>query len=239
MAAGAEKFTILVATTWTLPSSLALIGMSYSPNTVLSPTPPAPRTLPCRGVMVLGVPTVQTLRLVFPCCPATGTGAAGISTTVALDGLPGLCARCRPSLAHACSSCRGAFCLGLLARIGELALATLYPLEYARCCSRLWNIAISLSVLEQRAFAMDHRELCSAMLADWGLPRVFHQPAFLPSSQMKVGLCRGLTRFRDCPFLHLSSFIAEIFVAEEAERPIFSESVVRDCLPACRSTPLP
>jgi hypothetical protein len=75
-------------------------------------------------------------------------------------------------------------------------------------------------VLEQRAFAMDHRELCSAMLADWGLPRVFHQPAFFAEQPDESGYAEGSREFVIAHSLHLSSFIAEIFVAEEAERPI-------------------
>ena len=62
----------------------------------------------------------------------------------------------------------------------RLALATMYPLEYAKVLQQtpLGVTGIPLAVLEQRAFAMDHRELCSAMLADWGFPRIFHLPAF-------------------------------------------------------------
>ncbi|BAL25566.1 diguanylate cyclase [Azoarcus sp. KH32C] len=66
------------------------------------------------------------------------------------------------------------FSLGLLSRVGELSLATLYPFDYARVldAARQAN-ALPLVVLEQEEFALSHVELTGAMLADWGLPTVF------------------------------------------------------------------
>jgi Predicted signal transduction protein len=62
-----------------------------------------------------------------------------------------------------------AFSLGLLARVGELALATLYPDAFARLLADIQrNPQHQQVVLEDQAFAMNHRELGAAMLADWG-----------------------------------------------------------------------
>lgn len=67
-----------------------------------------------------------------------------------------------------------AFSVGLLARIGELALATLYSDEYARILRAASKLrAGELARLENDAFAMTHGELSAAMLADWGLPKIF------------------------------------------------------------------
>ena len=66
------------------------------------------------------------------------------------------------------------FSAGLLARVGELALATLYPLDYDRVLTDARRMPdAKLTELEARSFAMNHRELTAAMLADWGLPKVF------------------------------------------------------------------
>lgn len=70
-----------------------------------------------------------------------------------------------------------AFSLGLLARVGELALATLYPDAFSRLLGELQRDPGQLQAeLEDRAFAMNHRELAAAMLTDWGIPDVLVQP---------------------------------------------------------------
>ncbi|TVT49120.1 MAG: diguanylate cyclase [Denitromonas halophila] len=72
------------------------------------------------------------------------------------------------------------FCLGLLSRIGELALATIYPGPYGEVLMLLKTAEASdLAACERAAFAMDHRELTAAMLADWGLPSLFVDTAAL------------------------------------------------------------
>ena len=175
------------------------------------------------ALMVLGVPTVRTLALGFSLlsnyrdgrCRNFDYGRYWTGCLVYALAMQAVTLRTRAAAAEE------TFCLGLLARIGELALATLYPLEYAKVLQQTLEYRdIPLSVLEQRAFAMDHRELCSAMLADWGLPRVFHQPAFFAEQPDESGYAEGSREFVIAHSLHLSSFIAEIFVAEEAERPI-------------------
>ncbi|MCZ4303676.1 diguanylate cyclase [Zoogloeaceae bacterium G21618-S1] len=72
------------------------------------------------------------------------------------------------------------FCLGLLSHIGELALATIYPGPYGEVLAlQKAAEASDLAVCERTAFAMDHRELTAAMLADWGLPSLFVETAAL------------------------------------------------------------
>ncbi len=72
------------------------------------------------------------------------------------------------------------FCLGLLSHIGELALATIYPGPYSEVLTlQKMAEASDLAVCERTAFAMDHRELTAAMLADWGLPPLFVESAAL------------------------------------------------------------
>ncbi|MEN3113121.1 diguanylate cyclase [Uliginosibacterium paludis] len=70
------------------------------------------------------------------------------------------------------------YCLGLLARVGQLALATLYPHDYSRICQEAGSDPLQLLEHETRAFAMNSAELGAAMLADWGLPRLFCDAAF-------------------------------------------------------------
>lgn len=113
-----------------------------------------------------------------------------------------------------------AFSVGLLARIGELALATLYSEEYARILRAASKLRPGeLARMEGDAFAMTHCELSAAMLTDWGLPRLFvesvrrHEDAADPGSE-ENGRDRMLVRM-----LALAREIAELCLAPADERP--------------------
>lgn len=63
------------------------------------------------------------------------------------------------------------FTCGLLAGIGRLALATVYPATYAEVLqAHAQATRATLLVPERERFLTDHVELGTAMLADWGLP---------------------------------------------------------------------
>lgn len=64
-----------------------------------------------------------------------------------------------------------AFTLGLLADIGRLALATVWPEEYGECLERADGAA--LLAMENERFAIDHEALSVMLLEDWGFPAVF------------------------------------------------------------------
>lgn len=62
-----------------------------------------------------------------------------------------------------------AFCAGLLAHVGRLALATAMPGPYARLLEECQDAA-ELRGREQAAFGIDHVALADALLEDWGFP---------------------------------------------------------------------
>ncbi|MBI1381819.1 MAG: diguanylate cyclase [Planctomycetaceae bacterium] len=67
-----------------------------------------------------------------------------------------------------------AFTLGLLARVGELALATVHPEEYSGLLGRArTETGLDLRQAECDVFGIDHSEVTEAMLRDWGLPDSF------------------------------------------------------------------
>jgi len=69
-----------------------------------------------------------------------------------------------------------AFTLGLLARIGRLALASVHPAEYARLLLRLKSDrTLDLAHAEREAFCIQHREVAAAIAEDWGLPVLFSE----------------------------------------------------------------
>jgi diguanylate cyclase (GGDEF)-like protein len=69
------------------------------------------------------------------------------------------------------------FVCGLLAQVGKLALATVYPNDYNAILSAHQNEpAQALSDHERVRLETDHVELGIVMMTDWGLPKVFTGP---------------------------------------------------------------
>ena len=69
------------------------------------------------------------------------------------------------------------FICGLLAQVGQLALATAYPDEYSGVLATYQaDRSQSLLALERVQLETDHTELGIVMMADWGLPKVFTEP---------------------------------------------------------------
>ena len=174
------------------------------------------------ALMVLGLPAVRTLALGFSLlssyrdgnCKGFDYGRYWTGCLVYALAMQAITQRTRVAAAEE------TFCLGLLVRIGELALATLYPQDYGKVLQQTVEYRdVPLVALEQRAFALNHRELASAMLADWGLPRIFHEPAYFAEVPEESGYADGSREFVIVNSLHLASFVAEVFLAEEAERP--------------------
>lgn len=69
------------------------------------------------------------------------------------------------------------FVCGLLAQVGQLALATVYPDEYnAVLMAQHADPAQAIIVHERACLETDHIELGIVMMSDWGMPRVFTGP---------------------------------------------------------------
>jgi len=102
-----------------------------------------------------------------------------------------------------------AFTLGLLARIGRLALASVHPGEYATVLTRLsQDRTLDLLQLERDAFCIQHRQVGAAIAEDWGLPPVFAEVALhiegripesldWPESKSYLGLLGASARLAD------------------------------------------
>lgn len=60
-----------------------------------------------------------------------------------------------------------AFSIGLMAEIGRLALAQIYPEEYASCLDNHYG---NLLQQEETAFLINHQQVTLAMLREWGMP---------------------------------------------------------------------
>ncbi len=173
------------------------------------------------ALMVLGLPAVRTMALGFSLLSSYRKGiCAGFdyvrfwsSSLLMALSMQVIALRVRTVGADE------AFSVGLLARVGELALATLYPAEYSRLLLEAQRSpALKLSELEQRSFAMNHRELSAAMLADWGVPSVFTGPVFYYEQVEKSHFGEGSRELLLMQCLVLSRSIAEICLAPEIEQ---------------------
>lgn len=174
------------------------------------------------ALMVLGIPAVRTMALGFSLLSNYRNGGCkefdydrfwSFSLLMAL-GMQLLTQRTRAAAPDE------TFCLGLLARIGELGLATLYPDVYADILREHHQFPETRMVdLEQRFFAMTHRELTSAMLTDWGLPKIFTEAAYYFEQPERAGFQPDGREQTLTHSLMVAEAIAELCLGSELERP--------------------
>jgi diguanylate cyclase (GGDEF)-like protein len=174
------------------------------------------------ALMVLGIPAVRAMALGFSLLSNYRSGGCkefdyerywSFSLLMAL-GMQLLTQRTRAAAPDE------TFCLGLLARVGELALATLYPEAYAQILREHRQFPETRAVdLEQRSFAMTHRELTVAMLTDWGLPKIFTEPVYYFEQPERAGYQVGGREHALTQSLIMAEAIAELCLTSDLERP--------------------
>ncbi len=173
------------------------------------------------ALVVLGMPAVRNLALGFSLLSQHKEGgcrgfdyprfwASSLACGIALQAL---------TLRTRVAQAEEAFSVGLLARVGELALATLYAGEYSDVLRIASNVGqAGLVDLERERFALDHRYLTAAMLTDWGLPRIYCDSVrgheLCEEALFQVGSREYVLQ----QSLGLSRLIADICTAAEAER---------------------
>jgi diguanylate cyclase (GGDEF)-like protein len=173
------------------------------------------------ALVVLGLPAVRSLALGFSLLSAYSAGGCrnfdygrfwsrSLATATALQALL-MRTRAAPS--------DEAFSVGLLAHIGELALATLFPEEYSEVLAAAAAAPPErLQALERAAFAMTHGELAASMLLDWGIPKLFAEPVFHYESPEQAQFVEGSRPYSVMVALALADHIATICLSEEALR---------------------
>ncbi|HRP65029.1 MAG TPA: diguanylate cyclase [Thauera sp.] len=173
------------------------------------------------ALMVMGLPAVRTMALGFSLLSHYRKGGcAGFdyprfwsSSLLMALAMQALMQRVRVAAPDE------AFSLGLLARVGELALATLYPDAFSRLLAEIKRApGLQQVALEDQAFAMNHRELGAAMLLDWGLPEALVQPVRFHESPELAGYAEGSRESGLVQCLVLSRAIAQLCLAPVAEQ---------------------
>ena len=109
------------------------------------------------------------------------------------------------------------FACGLLSQIGRLALATLYPQEYAGLLNET-NARARLAELEHERLHTDHNELTAALLSDWGLPLALIEPIHYHEAPDKAPFTPGSRPHQLTHLFYLAKRIGDLGLSPESER---------------------
>ena len=112
------------------------------------------------------------------------------------------------------------FVCGLLAQVGQLALATAYPDEYnILLTERLANAALPLAACERAHLETDHNELGTVMMSEWGMPKAFTTPIAHYENPDQPGYPHDSRSNSLTLMLRLSHRLADLGLAEADARP--------------------
>lgn len=112
------------------------------------------------------------------------------------------------------------FTCGLLADIGSLALASLYPEKFTEVLAG-GATGPDLSSAEREAFGADHLEFGAALLEDWRLPRICVDAVFHSEMPDQTGFEAASRPQMLCEVVSLSRRVGDYFVADiDARRRI-------------------
>jgi len=172
------------------------------------------------AVSVLGIPAIRALALGFSLLSNYRSGTCrnfdysrfwshSLARAVALQLLTGATQR---------SEAEEAFSVGLLASIGELTLAELFPEQYADLLERhRHGSSRRLIDLEQEALGISHNVLTGLVMLDCGLPEDCVESAQWFEDCEEQNLPEDSTRFVTRYLLVLADHVAGICVAPQAE----------------------
>lgn len=109
------------------------------------------------------------------------------------------------------------FTCGLLAGIGRLGLATVFPKEYSRILETGIGGA-SLLAAERQAFGIDHAQLSGEMLVAWGLPDIFASAVRHHEFPADSPFSPDSRTYALTAVLHLAGRIGRLLNLEESRR---------------------
>ena len=112
-----------------------------------------------------------------------------------------------------------AFTCGLLAQVGRLALATVYPEVYGQILTKAREVPEELCRLEREHLAIDHNQVTASLLQDWGLPATCIDAAQHHENPEASGFIDDGRNLALASLLHRAGFLADVCVGSEEERP--------------------
>lgn len=173
------------------------------------------------AVMVLGLNTVRQLVLSLSLVESNRSGACrkfdyqGFWSRSLLRAIVARKLVLRSSI----GSPEEVFILGLLGKVGALALATAYPQEYASLLEKAAGKPdASLTDLERAEFELDHNQMTKEMLMDWGMPRVFQDVALHHTTPERSSFAEGGRDWRLLNVLHTADHFSSTCMAPEPQR---------------------
>jgi diguanylate cyclase (GGDEF)-like protein len=109
------------------------------------------------------------------------------------------------------------FSCGLLARVGVLALATAYPVEYAQVLSEAVG-GPELLALETRTLQTDHLHMSGLLLGRWGIPDIFLEAVRRHETRSSDELSHDPRSRRLAQTLHLGLQLADFLIFQKSEK---------------------
>jgi two-component system cell cycle response regulator len=110
------------------------------------------------------------------------------------------------------------YVLGLLSGIGHLALASVHPERYAKLLSQHDSeMGTEFSRYERREFELDHTEVTSFMLQDWGLPEDFRNAVLTYERPTKSNGPRSHPIENIPELLRAATLLSDVMLARENE----------------------
>ena len=116
-----------------------------------------------------------------------------------------------------CCSAEEAFCIGLLSRVGQLALATVYGERYSPIIDQARDEG-QLREQERQAFALDHDDLTAVLLLDWGFPEMLVEPLYFSRRAHDSGFSEGSRGLGLMRLMRVADTVAAAALSEGAER---------------------
>lgn len=109
------------------------------------------------------------------------------------------------------------FACGLMAHIGCLGLATIYPVEYSSILDQRTGDEKQIE-LERKLLQTDHNEMTAALLIDWGLPKALVEPVYYHEAPAASGFSEGSRPYQLVHLFYLAKRLADLGLAPEIER---------------------
>ncbi len=109
------------------------------------------------------------------------------------------------------------FTCGLMAPIGCLALATIYPEKYSELIEKQ-TPDTPLIGLEKQHLQTDHNELTAAMLISFGVPRILVESVYYHEKPAESPFEEDSRSYQIVNLLHLAKQIADFGLVSESER---------------------